>query len=130
MSMEALTSLHKPAITHTQLVRYAGASGDFNPIHTVVPIGEKAGLGGVISHGMLIMGFASQALAQWFPRQNLRLFKVRFAAITRPGEVLTVEGKIDGETEKDGEARLTGQLFVKNESGEVKLKGQFEVAKQ
>ncbi|WP_236408435.1 MaoC/PaaZ C-terminal domain-containing protein [Microaerobacter geothermalis] len=127
--METLPSLNKPAITHTQLVRYAGASGDFNPIHTVVPIGEKAGLGGVIAHGMLIMGFAGQALTQWFSRQDLRSFRVRFAAITRPGEVLTVEGKIDGETEKDGEARLIGQLFVKNESGEVKLKGQFEVAK-
>ncbi|MCF6095391.1 3-hydroxyacyl-ACP dehydratase [Microaerobacter geothermalis] len=129
MRMETLPSLNKPAITHTQLVRYAGASGDFNPIHTVVPIGEKAGLGGVIAHGMLIMGFAGQALTQWFSRQDLRSFRVRFAAITRPGEVLTVEGKIDGETEKDGEARLIGQLFVKNESGEVKLKGQFEVAK-
>nr|WP_259545346.1 MaoC/PaaZ C-terminal domain-containing protein [Heyndrickxia oleronia] len=46
--MDNLETIHKPTITHTQLVRYAGASGDFNPIHTVVPIGEKAGLGGLL----------------------------------------------------------------------------------
>ncbi|MGE5702096.1 MAG: MaoC/PaaZ C-terminal domain-containing protein [Clostridia bacterium] len=125
--MESLQPLEKPAITHTQLVRYAGASGDFNPIHTVVPVGEKAGLGGVIAHGMLVMGFAGQALGQWFPRQNLRHFKVRFSKMTRPGEKLTVNGTIKEKIEQDGEKRLIGELKVTNETGEVKLSGQFVV---
>ncbi|MBM7667086.1 acyl dehydratase [Solibacillus kalamii] len=43
---QTLEPLQKEEITHTQLVRYAGASGDFNPIHTVVPFAEAAGLGG------------------------------------------------------------------------------------
>ncbi|MGO0061527.1 MaoC/PaaZ C-terminal domain-containing protein [Brevibacillus fluminis] len=127
--MEPLQPIIKNKITHTQLVRYAGASGDFNPIHTVVPIGEKAGLGGVIAHGMLVMGFAGQALAQWFPRQHLRRFNVRFSKMTRPGEQLTVYGSITGEVEQAGERLLQGELQVKNEQGEVKLSGTFTVVK-
>ncbi|KQL54013.1 3-hydroxyacyl-ACP dehydratase [Heyndrickxia shackletonii] len=127
--MSELETLQKDTITHTQLVRYAGASGDFNPIHTVVPIGEEAGLGGVIAHGMLVMGMAGEALTKWFPRQNLRAFKVRFSAMTRPGEKLSIEGIIDDEKSVDGERRWIGKIFVKNENGEVKLKGGFEVKK-
>ncbi|MBS4172968.1 MaoC/PaaZ C-terminal domain-containing protein [Bacillus sp. FJAT-49736] len=127
--MSELETVQKDRITHTQLVRYAGASGDFNPIHTVVPIGEKAGLGGVIAHGMLVMGMAGEALTTWFPRQHVRNFKVRFSAMTRPGEKLTIVGTIEEEKMVNEEERLTGKIFVKNEDGEVKLKGRFEVIK-
>ncbi|QQZ11284.1 MaoC/PaaZ C-terminal domain-containing protein [Heyndrickxia vini] len=128
--MHSLETVHKPIITHTQLVKYAGASGDFNPIHTVVPIAEKAGLGDVIAHGMLIMGMAGEALSKWFPRKNLRKFKVRFSSMTRPGECLSIEGSIVNEIEVDGELRLAGKLFVKNTEGETKLKGEFQVKKE
>jgi acyl dehydratase len=127
--MNQLETINKNEITHSQLVRYAGASGDFNPIHTVVPVGEQAGLGGVIAHGMLIMGMAGEALTRWFPRQNLRGFKVRFSSMTRPGEQLSIEGKINEEIDVEGEKRVVGSLLVKNVAGEVKLKGQFEVKK-
>ena len=55
--------LVKAPITHLQLVRYAGASGDFNPLHTDPKIGEMIGTGGIIAHGMLIMGFVGQLLS-------------------------------------------------------------------
>lgn len=125
--MRALKPLEKPPITHSQLVRYAGASGDFNPIHTVVPVAQQAGLGDVISHGMLVMGFAGQALTQWFPRHNLRDFKVRFVNMTHPGEKLTITGQLTGELERDGEIRCQGELFVKSSDDQIKLKGTFEV---
>lgn len=118
-----LPKLQKQPITHTHLVRYAGASGDFNPIHTVVPIGEKAGLGGVIAHGMLIMGFAGQAITEWFPRKNLKSFNVRFSAKTFPGEVIIIEAK----KIEEKEGLLTCKILAANEQGEVKLKGDFTV---
>lgn len=126
--MKILQPLKKSPITHSQLVRYAGASGDFNPIHTVVPVAEKAGLDDVISHGMLVMGFAGQALSQWFPRQNLRDFKVRFVNMTHPGEKLTITGQIIEEIECAGETRWVGEVVVKSEE-QVKLSGRFEVVK-
>lgn len=122
---QELTPLYKEEITHTQLVRYAGASGDFNPIHTVVPFAEKAGLGGVIAHGMLIMGFAGQAIGTWFDVQQLKKFSVRFKAITRPGEKIIITGKITNETEET----WISQIQAFNENNEVKLIGTFEVGK-
>jgi acyl dehydratase len=127
---QELPPLQKGEITHTQLVKYAGASGDFNPIHTVVPVAEKAGLGGVIAHGMLIMGFAGQAICTWFPRKNLRRFKVRFAAMTRPGEQITVTGRVLDTVSVAGESRLRCELAAVNQTGEVKLKGEFEVVRE
>ncbi|WLR51643.1 MaoC/PaaZ C-terminal domain-containing protein [Bacillus tianshenii] len=125
--MKELSSIEKQAITHTQLVQYAGASGDFNPIHTVVPIAKKAGFDDVIAHGMLVMGFAGQALTTWFPRKSVRNFSVRFTKMTSPGEKLTVHGNVVDRKHVNGEERLVGEVIVENESGEQKLKGSFEV---
>lgn len=121
--MKALHPIEKLPITHTQLVKYAGASGDFNPIHTVVPVAQKAGLKDVIAHGMLIMGFAGEAIAKWFPRRSVKSFRVRFAKMTFPGEKLTVYGNLIDETQ----GIYRGEVFVKNEHGEIKLSGSFEI---
>ena len=117
--------LQKEEITHSQLVRYAGASGDFNPIHTVVPFAEKAGLGGVIAHGMMIMGFVGQGIGEWFPIENLAKFSARFKSMTRPGEKIVVNGSIVDET-KDFWICEAAAL---NSEGEVKVQAYFEVRK-
>ncbi|NGQ93593.1 3-hydroxyacyl-ACP dehydratase [Brevibacillus sp. SYP-B805] len=127
---QELPEVKKGPVTHTQLVKYAGASGDFNPIHTVVPVGEQAGLGGVIAHGMLIMGFAGQAVCTWFPRKHLRRFKVRFAAMTRPGEQISITGRIIEQVTVGNEQRLRCEVVARNQHGEVKLKGECEVARE
>lgn len=113
-------------ITHTQIVRYAGASGDFNPIHTVVPFAEKAGLGGVIAHGMMIMGFIGQAITTWFPPDDLIKFSARFRSMTRPGEKIIVHGSIIDEKLDLWVCIATAM----NEQGEVKVSAQFEVKKR
>ena len=117
--------LQKEEITHSQLVRYAGASGDFNPIHTVVPFAEEAGLGGVIAHGMMIMGFIGQAIGDWFPIKDLAKYSVRFKAMTKPGEKIEVQGNIVDETEE----RWICEAVAVNEQGEIKVQAQFEVRK-
>lgn len=117
--------LKKEEISHSQLVRYAGASGDFNPIHTVVPFAESAGLGGVIAHGMMIMGFVGQAIGQWFPVKDLAKFSVRFKAMTRPGEKITVQGRVVDEKEN----RWICEAEAVNDEGEVKVKAFFEIKK-
>lgn len=117
--------IHKEEITHQQLVKYAGASGDFNQIHTVVPYAEEAGLGGVIAHGMMIMGFVGQGIGQWVSVDDLAKFSVRFRAMTKPGEKITVKGSVVGETE----GRWICEAEAVNEGGEVKVKGFFEVKK-
>lgn len=124
--MELLPSIQIDEITHTQLVRYAGASGDFNPIHTVESVGKKVGLDGVIAHGMLIMGYASKAVGKWYPNKRIRDVNVRFVSMTKPGESLVIEGKVIEKIESDGNSVIKGEIIVRNEA-DVKLKGTFNV---
>jgi acyl dehydratase len=127
-SGDELPELVKP-ISQVQLVRYAGASGDFNPIHTVPEVAESVGLPGTIAHGMLIMAFAAQMLTDWAGAGAVRNLKVRFSGMAMPGESVVCRGRITGKAEEDGEALVHGRLTVKGQADEsLKLKGSFSVA--
>lgn len=121
-----LPALEKPPVTRMQLIKFAGASGDFNPIHTIESVGEEAGLGGVIAHGMLIMGFVGQALTTWVPRSSITKFGVRFSAITRPGDTITVRGQITAKEETDEGTFVKIKVQAVDQKGEVKVKGTCE----
>jgi len=93
-------------ITRDSLVRYAGASGDFNAIHYSDDVAQSVGLPGVLAHGMLTMGIAVQPVVDWLgDRGTVIDYQVRF---TRPvlvdaaaGADLTVVAKV-GVVEDDG----------------------------
>ncbi|MBO0589107.1 MaoC/PaaZ C-terminal domain-containing protein [Sporosarcina sp. E16_8] len=125
--MKELPSIIKPPIEHIDLVKYAGASGDFNKIHTVSHIANEKGYPDVIVHGMFLMGWASQAIEEWFPKRRLHRFGVRFMAPTYPGETLVIKGKL---LEPNAEAVIDiGSLEIVDSKGEIKLKGSFELSK-
>ena len=123
-----LPELSKGPITETQLVRYSGASGDFNPIHTVPKVAQMVGLEGVIAHGMLIMAYAGQLLTDWAGPGAVRQFKVRFSGMTTPGETIICRGEITEKVEQDGEGLVRGKLTVKGSDDSLKIKGDFTVA--
>lgn len=78
------------AITRDSLVRYAGASGDFNSIHYRDDIAQSVGLSGVLAHGMLTMGLAVQPVVDWLGERGIVLeYQVRF---TRPVLVDAADG--------------------------------------
>jgi acyl dehydratase len=78
------------SLTRDSLVRYAGASGDFNPIHYRDDVAQSVGLPGVLAHGMLTMGLAVQPVIEWLGADGQVLdYQVRF---TRPVPVDAVEG--------------------------------------
>lgn len=97
-------------LTRESLVRYAGASGDFNPIHYRDDVAAAVGLPGVLAHGMLTMGQAVQPVVDWVGDPGRVVdYQVRF---TRPvvvdaegGADLTVEAKV-GQLPGDGTARI------------------------
>jgi acyl dehydratase len=86
-------------LTRDSLVRYAGASGDFNPIHYRDDVAQGVGLPGVLAHGMLTMGLAVQPVVDWLGDPGKVLdYQVKF---TRPvivdpetGAVVTVVAKV------------------------------------
>ena len=86
-------------ITRADLVRYAGASGDHNPIHQDEQVARSVGLPGVIAHGMYTMALAARAVADWFPGAELVSIGCKF---TNP-VVVPAEGGAD--IEIAGEAR-------------------------
>lgn len=88
-SFVAERSVH---LTRESLVRYAGASGDFNPIHYRDDVAERVGLPGVLAHGMLTMGLAVETIVEWLGDSGRILeYGVRF---TRP-VVVDAEGGAD-----------------------------------
>src|SRR5579864_1877559 len=100
---DALPKLVKAPVSHLQLVRYAGASGDFKPLHTDPKVGEMIGTGGIIAHGMLIMGFVGQLLSDYVGPEALRQFNTRFKGMTHLGDVITCTGVITKKYEEEGE---------------------------
>ncbi len=122
---DAIPKLVKSPVSHLQLVRYAGASGDFNPLHTDPKIGESIGIGGIIAHGMLIMGFVGQMLSDYVGPTALRKFDVRFKGMTRLDDQITCTGTITEKYEADGEARIAGKVQAVDQNGDVKVTGTF-----
>jgi acyl dehydratase len=89
-------------LKRTQIVQYAGASGDYNPLHTDEIYATKiAGYPSVFAHGMLTMGLTGQAIAGLVGTESLLRFGVRFTAQVWPGDTLTVRSSVvrieDGE---------------------------------
>lgn len=126
---DALPELTKPPVTKTQLVMYSGASGDFNPIHTVEEYAQEVGLGGVIAHGMLTMAFVGQLLTEWVGLDGqMEGFKVRFTGMVRPGDVITCSGRVTERMETDGTLRLVCKMQAITQQGEVAMKGTATVA--
>jgi acyl dehydratase len=125
---DAIPPLVKPPITHLQLVRYAGASGDFYPVHTDPKVGERIGTGGIIAPGLLLMGFVGQLVSDFIGPTTLRSFDVRFTGMTHLDEVITCTGTITEKDEADGEGRIAGQVQAADQTGQVKLTGIFVAA--
>ncbi len=124
---DALPSLTKAPITKVQLVRYAGASGDFNPLHTDDGVAQGSGMKGVIAQGILIMGFMGQAISGWVQLHHLKRFKVRFKGVTYPGDVITVKAVVREKcASSEGEVVLC-DIAAEDQNGETKVSGEFEV---
>lgn len=124
---DELPELTKGPLSDSQLVRYSGASGDFNPIHTVPKVAQMVGLDGIIAHGMLIMAYGGQLLTDWAGAGSVRQFKVRFSGMTKPTETVVCRGQVTEKVEQGNEALVRGKLTVKGTDDSLKLKGDFTV---
>ena len=115
-------------ITRTDIVRYAGASGDFNPIHHDDEFAHASGMPGIFSMGMLHGGLLGNYVAGWLGLANVRSFGIRFTGQVWPGDVLCVAGHVDEVTEHGGERRAACSLTVTRGDGDVVMKGSATAA--
>ena len=111
-------------ITKTHIVRYAGASGDFNLVHHDDEFARAAGYPGVFSIGMLQAGILAGYATEHLGADNIRRFQVRFREQVWPGDVLTCTGLVTGVwPEPSGGERVTLDLTCTRQTGGVALAG-------
>ena len=125
---QALPDLVKGPIQQIQLTRYAGASGDFNPIHQDDEFAKAAGMGGVFGHGMLTMGFVAQSVTDWSGAGTVKKLGVRFAGLVRLKDVITCRGRVLSKSSKDGVHLVELELAAENERGERVVSGKATVS--
>jgi acyl dehydratase len=120
-----------PEVTQEQLVAYAKASGDHNPIHQDEAVARAAGLPGIIAHGMLSAAFVAEravvALEEWPELQgfSLRRFQCRFKAMVFPGDKIAVGGKV----KERSDSRLVLELQALNPQNDLVTLGTAEFSR-
>ena len=110
-------------LARTDLVRYAGASGDFNPMHHDEVLAVAAGQASVFGHGMLSMGFLATAITDFVGIGRVVDFAVRFSRQTWPGEELVTSVVVSAVRDEDGEHLVDLEVSLANGEGEVKVVG-------
>ncbi|HEY8081231.1 MAG TPA: MaoC/PaaZ C-terminal domain-containing protein [Acidimicrobiales bacterium] len=111
-------------LTRTQIVQYAGASGDYNPLHTdEVFATAVAGYPSVFAHGMLTMGMTGRMLTDYVGAGRLVRFGGRFTAQVWPGDTLASTATVTAVEERDGVRVADFDVVTKNQAGAVVFSG-------
>jgi acyl dehydratase len=121
---DELPPLVKPPVDRTQIARYAGASGDFNPLYVDEHLARNAGFPSSLAPGMLVMGFLGELIVDWLRGARLRRYTARFVKIVWPGDVITCRGRVvDRRFEGNGIYAIDLEIWAENQRGELVLKG-------
>ncbi len=111
-------------ISRTRLVMYAGASGDYNPLHTdEVYVTQVAGYPTVFAHGMLSMGATGKLLTDWVGDGRLTNYGVRFVNQVWPGDSLTATAKVEAIRDEDGQHYADFSVVTVNQDGKPVVTG-------
>jgi len=122
---DELPSFTVENLTRTDFVKYAGSSGDFNPIHHDQTFAEASGNPTVFAMGMMNAGVLSRLVADYAGLENLRKYRVRFATRVWPGDSVTCKGKVTKKAVENGEKVIEGEITALNQKGEVAIQGSF-----
>jgi acyl dehydratase len=111
-------------LKRTQIVMYAGASGDYNPVHTdEVFTTQVAGYPSVFAHGMLSMGLTGTMLTNYVGDGRLTRYGVRFTSQVWPGDSLTANAEVEGVREEGGQKLVDLKVTTTNQDGVVVVSG-------
>jgi acyl dehydratase len=108
-------------LSRTRIVMYAGASGDFQPLHTDETYARAMGYPGTFAHGMLTMGLAGKALTNYVGDGRLLRYRARFLAQVWPGDTITARVRVTAVRSAPPEADL--ELEAANQDGETVIAG-------
>jgi acyl dehydratase len=111
-------------LSRTQIVQYAGASGDYNPLHSDEIFSTKvAGYPTVFAHGMLSMGMTGKMLTNYVGDARLTKYGVRFVSQVWPGDTLTATATVDAIREENGQKLVDLSIVTTNQDGKAVIEG-------
>ena len=116
---DELESHTLPPVTRLQLIKYAGASGDYNPIHTVDDAAEEAGLPGVIAHGMLTAATMSLSFSPYLEHGYVRELEARFSGMVYLGDEITIGGRVSEREDSGKGCVYTFKVYASNRESTV-----------
>lgn len=116
---QSLEPIELAPVSRMDLIKYSGASGDFNPIHTIDEDAKKAGLPGIIAHGMWTMGNLAKLFTPYYEEGFVKDYAIRFAGMVFINDVVTL--KADFKEKNDNV--LTFDVVAENQKGNAVIKG-------
>lgn len=116
-------------VSRTHIVKYAGAGGDFNPLHHDDTVAQSlGGYPSVFAHGMFSMGLTGRMLTDWLGPAALKKFGVRFTRQVWPGDTLTSRGEVTAITDEGGQKLTMIRVVTTNQNGEAVVEGEAVAA--
>jgi acyl dehydratase len=117
---DSVKEIQLEPVSRLALIKYAGASGDFNPIHTIDEEANKAGLPGIIAHGMWTMGNLAKLFTSYYEEGFIQDYSIRFNGMVFLNDVITLKATL--KEKQDNKLRFTVQAV--NQQGNEVLKGE------
>jgi acyl dehydratase len=117
---ESVNEIQLNPVSRIDLIKYAGASGDFNPIHTIDEEAKKAGLPGIIAHGMWTMGNLAKLFTPFFEEGFVQDYTIRFKCMVFLNDVITLKATLKEVIDN----KLRFQVQAVNQNGNEVLKGE------
>lgn len=117
---ETLPVIGLEPVSRLDLIKYAGASSDFNPIHTIDEEAERAGLPGIIAHGMWTMGNLAKLFTPYLDEGFIETYSIRFKGMVFLSDVISLQAELK---EKES-GRLIFEVAAVNQDGKRVLSGQ------
>ena len=116
----SLNRIELPPVSRMDLIKYSGASGDYNPIHTIDEEAEKAGLPGIIAHGMWTMGNLAKLFTPYYEEGFVQDYFVRFQSMVFLNDIITLKATVK---EKDDKT-IRFAVAAVNQHGKEVVKGE------
>lgn len=117
---DSVKEIQLEPVSRIDLIKYAGASGDFNPIHTIDEEAKKAGLPGIIAHGMWTMGNLAKLFTPYFEEGFVKNYSIRFKGMVFLNDVITLKATLKEAVDN----KLRFQVQAVNQNGNEVLKGE------
>lgn len=120
---DEIPAMAKAPVDRVQLARYAGATGDFHPLHVDEAYAKSLGMPSVYAPSPLGQGFLGQLITDWARGAQIKKFSTKFIRLIWPGDTLVCKGRVSDRHGENGKYAIELEVWAENQKGELVLKG-------